>query len=250
MERPLKSKTALITGASSGIGMATARLLSERGTRLALVSRREDELSRLAAEIGNDTIIGAIDVADHLAVAQSVGSIWEEFNGIDYLIHAAGIVTPSSLEQLGPELWERTIAVNLSGAFHVMRECGLRMRERGYGSIVAIGSDLSVNGLELYAHYCASKAGLAGLVKAMALELAPLVRVNCVCPGPVDTPMMTSELEWFGGVETARPAAIAAVPLKRFADAVEIAKFVAFIATEASFATGSILSTDGGTTAR
>ena len=124
------------------------------------------------------------------------------------------------------------------------------MRERGHGSIVAIGSDLSVNGLELYAHYCASKAGLAGLVKAMALELAPAVRVNCVCPGPVDTPMMTSELEWFGGVDKAKPGALAAVPLKRFAGAPEIAKFVAFIAAEASFATGSILATDGGTTAK
>lgn len=250
MDRPLKGKTALITGASSGIGMATARLLSERGARVALMSRREDELSRLAGEIGNDTVIRVVDVADPKAVAVSVESIWEEMNGVDYLVHAAGIVTPSSLEQLGPELWDRTISVNLSGAFYVMRECGLRMRERGHGSIVAIGSDLSVNGLELYAHYCASKAGLAGLVKAMALELAPVVRVNCVCPGPVDTPMMTAELEWFGGVETAKPAAIAGVPLKRFAGAIEIAKFAVFIVAEASFATGSILSTDGGTTAR
>ncbi|RUX22424.1 SDR family oxidoreductase [Mesorhizobium sp. M7A.F.Ca.US.011.01.1.1] len=250
MDRPLKGKTALITGASSGIGMATARLLSERGARVALMSRREEELSRLAGEIGNDTIIRGVDVSDPKAVAVSTESIWEEMNGVDYLVHAAGIVTPSSLEQLGPELWERTISVNLSGAFYVMRECGLRMRERGHGSIVAIGSDLSVNGLELYAHYCASKAGLAGLVKAMALELAPVVRVNCVCPGPVDTPMMTAELEWFGGVETTKPSVIAGVPLKRFAGAVEIAKFVAFIAAEASYATGSILSTDGGTTAR
>lgn len=125
----------------------------------------------------------------------------------------------------------------------------MKMRQRGEGSIVSIASDLSFKGLANYAHYCASKAGLAGLTKALALELAPSVRVNCVCPGPIDTPMMDSELGWFGGSDEVRAVAVAAVPLKRFSSPEEIAEFAVYVAANMRFATGSMLSIDGGTTA-
>ena len=246
----LQGKNALVTGASSGIGLATARLLASRGARVAVCARRKATLDAVAKELGNGALAIEADVSDDASVSSAMSTAWNRLGPIDILIHAAGIVTPARLAELTPETWRHTIAVNLSGAFYVMRECGLRMREQGEGSIVAIGSDLSFNGLEYYAHYCASKAGLAGMAKALALELAPKVRVNCVCPGPVDTPMMEAELQWFGGTPELKASYIAQVPLKRFATPDEIARFVIFVASEATFATGSMLSTDGGTTAR
>lgn len=246
----LRGKNVLVMGASSGIGLATARLLASLGARVAACARRKRVLDAIANELGNGSLAIEVDVSDDQSVTSAVSTAWNKLGRIDILIHAAGIVTPARIAELTPEIWRHLIAVNLSGAFYVMRECGLRMREQGAGSIVAIGSDLSFNGLEYYAHYCASKAGLAGFAKALALELAPTVRVNCVCPGPVDTPMMEAELQWFGGTPELKANYIAQVPLKRFATADEIARFVVFVASEATFATGSMLSTDGGTTAR
>ncbi|ANN61905.1 short-chain dehydrogenase (plasmid) [Mesorhizobium loti NZP2037] len=246
----LTGKTALVTRASSGIGKACAEALIERGAQVALLARRGDVVDSIVDRLGKNALAIQCDVSGESSVSAAVSRAWSELDGLDFVIHAAGIITPARIEDLTPELWRRHIDVNLSGAFYVMRECGLRMRRQGRGSIVAIGSDLSFKGLECYAHYCASKAGLAGLTKALALELAPVVRVNCVCPGPVDTPMMDSELVWFGGTKEARDSFISNTPLKRFASPAEIANFIVFVAAEASFATGSMLSTDGGTTAR
>lgn len=245
----MERKTALVTGATSGIGLACAQQLASSGVRVAVCGRRADLLKDVAQRLGVGAIPIVADISDESSAAAAVDAAWEGFNGIDYLVHAAGIVTPAALEELSPELWRRHIDVNLSGAFYIIRNCALRMRERGQGSIVAIASNLSFMGMPNFAHYCASKAGLAGLCKALALELAPQVRVNCVCPGPVDTPMMEAELEWFGGSSEVRESAIAQVPMKRFASPDEIAQFVLFVAMQARFATGSMLSIDGGTTA-
>ncbi|RUM20501.1 SDR family oxidoreductase [Rhizobium vallis] len=246
----LKGKTAIVTGASSGIGRATAVALAARGARVALIGRRKEALDSVASEIGGAAIGFVADVGKEEEATLAVRGAWDALGGVDYLVHAAGIITPARLEALTASLWRQHIDVNLNGAFYIMRECALRMRERGSGSIAAIASDLSFKGLEYYAHYCASKAGLAGLTKAMALELAPIVRVNSVCPGPVDTPMMESELKWFGGTDDVRQGAVSQVPLKRFASPEEIAKFAVFVAVDATFATGAMLSVDGGTTAR
>jgi NAD(P)-dependent dehydrogenase (short-subunit alcohol dehydrogenase family) len=244
----LAGKKALVTGASSGIGKATAEALVERGATVALLARRGNVVGEIASRLGKNALGLQCDVADETSASSAISSAWTKLGGLDVVIHAAGIITPARIEDLTPQLWRQHIDVNLSGAFYVMRDCGLRMRQQGSGSIVAVGSDLSFKGLECYAHYCASKAGLGGLTKALALELAPTVRVNCVCPGPVDTPMMDSELAWFG--KQARGNFISSTPLNRFASPAEIARFIIFMATEATFATGSMLSIDGGTTAR
>lgn len=242
-------KTALVTGASSGIGKAVAHKLASLGIRVVVVGRNKHAIDEVAASLPAQAIAIVCDVSNSDAVEAMVESAWIGLNGIDYLVHAAGIVTPSRIEALSPSLWREHIDVNLSGAFYVMRETALRMRKKGDGSIVCIGSDLSCVGAAMYTHYCASKAGLAGMTKAFAMELAPTVRVNCVCPGPVDTPMMDSELELFGGTEEVREKFLSNVPLKRFATPDEIADFIVFVVTQATFATGSILSVDGGTTA-
>lgn len=244
----LPGQRVLITGASSGVGEATARLFAAEGAKVALVARRRTALRRIAGELGQNAIALPADVADPKCVARVVGRAARTFGGLDIVVNSAGIIFPLALKDLTPQLWQRQIDVNLSGTFHVAREAALRMMEGNGGSIVNVGSELSLVGAALYAAYCASKAGVMGLTKALALELAPKVRVNCICPGPIDTPMMDSELAWFPDPEATRQAAVDRVPLKRFATAEEVAEAILFIAV-APYCTGSIFSVDGGTTA-
>lgn len=245
----LAGKRALISGASSGVGKATAMLFAAEGAQLGLIARRSDALAEVAHPMGENAMVLAADVADDRAVASAVSSFAERFGGVDIVVNAAGIDGPSTLKDLTPEIWRRQLDVNLSGTFYLTREAALLMLEGSGGVVINIGSELSLVGMGLYAHYCASKFGVIGLTKALAHELAPKVRVNCICPGPIDTPMMTAELEWFPDPVATRKLAIDRVPLKRFATAEEIAEAVLFFAAGANFATGSILNLDGGTTA-
>ena len=244
----LAGKRALISGATSGVGMATAEMFAAEGAVVGLIARRKTMLEKLAEEIGSRAAPLAVDVADDKAVGAAVAGFISQFGGVDILVNAAGIDGPAPLKELTPEVWRRQIEVNLSGTFFLARECALRMMDADGGVILNIGSELSFVGMGLYTHYCAAKFGVVGLTKAMAHELAPKVRVNCICPGPIDTPMMDAELAWFGDPVEARKAAVDRVPLKRFATVTEIAKAILFFAVDAPFATGSIFNIDGGTT--
>lgn len=244
----LEGKKAIVTGASSGIGNATARHLSEMGVELALIGRNERKLAALAGELPAKATAISGDMGDPASIAKASEEAWSRLGSVDVLVHAAGILTPSSIEDMTVERWREQIDVNLSGSFYMLRESGLRMKKQGHGSMVSIGSDLSFKGAPMYSHYCAAKAGVVGLTRAFARELAPTVRVNCVCPGPIDTPMMESEFEWFGGTQQVRDDIVGNIPMKRMGTPKEIAAFIAFVAFQATFSTGNILSTDGGTT--
>jgi len=245
----LQGKRALITGATSGVGKATAALFAAQGAALGLIARRADALAGIVAGLGTRAMALPADVADDKAVAAAVDRFALAQGGIDIVVNAAGIDGPAPLKDLTPEIWRRQLDVNLSGTFYVAREAGLRMAAGEGGVIINLGSELSLVGMGLYAHYCASKFGVVGLTKALAHELAPKVRVNCICPGPIDTPMMDAELDWFPDPAATRQAAIERVPLKRFATPDEIARAILYFAVDAPFATGSIFSLDGGTTA-
>lgn len=238
----------LITGASSGVGQAAARDLAGEGARVALLARRADALEALAGELGNAALALPTDVADAEAVAAAVAAAHDEFGGLDVAINAAGVGMPTPLEDLDADGWREVIGINLSGTFHVARETGLRMLKAGSGTIVNVGSELASIGMGQYSAYCASKFGVIGLTKALAAELAPNVRVNVVCPGPIDTPMMDAEIDWYPDPEATRREAIERVPLKRFAQPEEVARAIRFLAFEAPFATGAVLPLDGGTT--
>jgi NAD(P)-dependent dehydrogenase (short-subunit alcohol dehydrogenase family) len=238
----------LITGASSGVGKAAARELAGDGARVALLARRASALDELATELGDAALALPTDVADASAVAKAVAAAHEAFGGLDVAINAAGIGMPTPLEDLDAEGWREVIDINLSGTFHVARESGLRMLADGGGTIVNIGSELSSIGMSQYSAYCASKFGVIGLTKALAAELAPSVRVNVVCPGPIDTPMMDAEIDWYPDPEATRREAIERVPLGRFAQPEEVVRAIRFLAFEAPFATGTVLPLDGGTT--
>jgi NAD(P)-dependent dehydrogenase (short-subunit alcohol dehydrogenase family) len=139
--------------------------------------------------------------------------------------------------------------INLTGNFIIARAAALYMQDHDGGTIINMSSELSHMGMGHYVHYCAAKAGVVGLTQALAAEMAPKVRVNSISPGPIDTPMLEAEIQWFGGTKEVREGAVNRVPLKRFASPVEVASAVLFLAADAPYATGSTLRLDGGTTA-
>lgn len=243
----LTGQVALVTGGGSGIGASTARLLLARGASVAVFGRRLDALEATIA--GHDRASAhVVDVSVATQVEQGLREVVERHGAPTIVVNAAGIDGPVALGDLTPELWDQQIAINLSGSFYVARAAALAMADGG--AIVNLGSELSFLGMGLYVHYCASKFGVIGLTKALAMELAPRkITVNAVCPGPVDTPMMDAELEWFPDPVATRAGAIDRVPLKRFATPDEVAETIVFVATSMPFATGSSISLDGGTTA-
>jgi NAD(P)-dependent dehydrogenase (short-subunit alcohol dehydrogenase family) len=239
----------LVTGASSGVGEAAARRFAADGAAVALLARRADRLAALTDDLGSAASPFPADITEPSAVAVAVAGAVEALGGLDVVINAAGTVVPAGLAELDANTWRQVLDVNLSGTFYVSREAALHMRVNGGGSIVNIGSDLASYGMKDFVHYCAAKAGVVGLTKALAAELAPAIRVNVVCPGPIDTPMMEGELALADDPVAARAEAIERVALKRFLDPDEVVDAIRFLAVDATFATGSVFALDAGATA-
>lgn len=238
----------LVTGASSGVGEATAKFLVRRGATVALLGRREAELERVAVEIGSGAFPIVADVSDPDSVRTAVGSAIEALGGLDVAVNAAGVAAFAPLEELSDSTWREVIDTNLSGTFFVSRSAGVHMKSVGRGAIVNVASDLATMGVSGLAHYCAAKAGVVGLTRALAIELAPTVRVNVVCPGPIDSPMLRSGLDASDPERSLREKE-ATVPLHRLAQPEEVARAIAFLGFEGSFATGTSMALDGGTSA-
>jgi NAD(P)-dependent dehydrogenase (short-subunit alcohol dehydrogenase family) len=244
----IEGRRVLVTGASSGVGRAAAKAFVGEGATVAMLARRGDALRELAAELGERAIPIVADVSDPASARAGVQEAFEALGGVDAAVNSAGVGFPTRLEDIDPAVWRNVIDTNLSGSFYVGQDAGLRMRDAGGGSIVNVASDLASMGMGLFVHYCASKFGVIGLTKALAAELAPTVKVNAVCPGPIDTPMMDAEIDWFPDPAKARVEATERVPLKRFAAPEEVVAAIRFLAFEAPFATGTTLELDGGTT--
>ena len=228
----------LITGAGTGVGAATAKLFASRGARVALLGRRSDQLERVAAEIGDTARAIVADVSDPESATAGVRVAIRELGGLDVAV-----------EDLDAAAWRQIVDTNLSGTFYVAREAGLHLRAEGGGAIVNVASDLATMGVAGLVPYCASKAGVVGLTRALAIELAPHVRVNVVCPGPIDTPMLRAGIDAADDPAHALREKEATVPLNRLADPDEVARAVYFLAIEATFATGTSMALDGGTSA-
>jgi NAD(P)-dependent dehydrogenase (short-subunit alcohol dehydrogenase family) len=238
----------MVTGANSGIGEATARLLDAEGGRVALLARRAGELQRVARDLTCAVALPA-DVSDHRQAIDALDAAEAQIGPVDILVNCAGVIGPVPLDDLTPQIWDQTLAINLSGPFYLGREAGLRMRGRGGGHIVNVASDLAFTAMPGYVDYCAAKAGLVGLTRGLAVELAPSVLVNAVAPGPVDTPMMDHELASDPDPASARDATVQRVPLRRIARPGEVARAILFLLTDAGYTTGSVLPIDGGVTA-
>jgi len=241
----LEGRTALVTGASRGIGEAIARHLAAQGARVIVAARSLEELERLAAELrsaGSEIHVLALD----LAVAEQIGALIQElpdpFAEIDILVNNAGITADNLLVRMKLEEWERVLRINLTGAFAVTRAVSRGMMRRRWGRIISISSVVGLMGNAGQANYAAAKAGLVGFSKSLAREIAARnVTVNVVAPGFIDT-AMTDQIP-----EKSRQELFGAIPLKRLGGVDDVAAAVAFLASdEAGYITGHVLNISGG----
>lgn len=241
------TKRVVVTGGASGIGLATARRFASDGAEIAIFDLSQEAIER---NVETDPLLAGrallVDVSRPEEVAAAFKRADDVLGGVDVLIANAGISYRSPVLEISPDEWEKVLATNLSGIFYTAQEAARRMEENEGGGVILMTA--STNGQQahpFYAHYDASKAGVILLARTMALELAPRIRVNAVCPGYVLTPMQLAEYTPEMLEEVNRK-----IPLGRHASPEEIAALFAFLAShEAAYITGQAIAIDGGETA-
>lgn len=231
-----RGQVALVTGASSGIGRATAKRFAAAGYRVAVnyvsnAAAAED----VAKQIGGAAF--GCDVADPAAAEQMISAAEATLGPIDVAVCNAGFYEERPLVAIDDDLWDRTLRVLLGGCFHIARAVVPGMRARGGGSIVVVTSELALVGGVNVAHYVAAKSAVIGFARSLARELAPAIRVNIIAPGAVDTPLLPDR--------DRGPAYTSTVPLRRLGRPEEIAEGILHLA-EAPWTTGALYSPNGG----
>jgi 3-oxoacyl-[acyl-carrier protein] reductase len=241
----LDGKTALVTGASQGIGEAVARRLAQSGARVVLAARSTEKLEALAEELratGAEALPLTLDLAAPEAIEESLAGLPEPFAAVDVLVNNAGITEDKLLARMGLDAWQRVLSVNLTGAFAVTRLVCKGMMRRRWGRIISVSSVVGLMGNPGQANYAAAKAGLIGFSKSLARELSSRdITVNVIAPGYITTAMTETLAE-----DTKRELE-RAIPLRRLGGGDDVAWAVVYLASEeAGYITGHVLNVSGG----
>jgi len=244
----LAGKTAIITGGGSGIGKAIAKAFVREGAQVVIAGRDGEKLERAAVEIGGDCLAVSADVSSAKGTEKLVSAAIEKFKRINILVNNAAVLLPGTAESLSEEDFDQTFNINVRGLWLMSRAVLPHMRDAAGGSIVNIGSVLSLVGARNRVAYSALKGAVAAMTKAMALDhAAENIRVNCICPGIVETEMVAK----FSSDENARRQRVALHPMGCFGQPQDIASAAVFLASdESGWTTGSVLTIDGGYSAQ
>jgi NAD(P)-dependent dehydrogenase (short-subunit alcohol dehydrogenase family) len=253
-EGRLAGKVAVVTGGTSGLGRAGAIRFAHEGASVVVASRREEEGRRVVDEIssgGGESIFVRTDIRVSHEVEALVARAEDRFGRIDVLYASAGVMLTGTAPATSDDVYEHVMDVNIGGTFRLAKYGIPALERAGGGSIVLTASELGLVGASEAVAYCASKGAVVNMTRALAIDCAPLaIRVNCLCPGPIDTPMLR---EWFESGDD--PAALEQrqtepVLLKRIGRPGEIAEAAVFLASDmSSYMTGAIVVADGGATA-
>ena len=245
--RLLEGRAAIVTGAASprGLGKATARLFAEHGCRVAILDLDAQEAAQAAAEIGDGHLGLACDVTSRQACDAAMAAVEDAFGQVDILVNNAGITQPLKVMEIGPDDYDAVLDANLRGTLNMSQAAIPHMRGRGAGAVVNMSSVSAQRGGGVFGgpHYSAAKAGILGLTRAMARELAPDgIRVNAICPGFIDTDITA------GGLTDEMRAQIrSAIPMGRVGEASDVAGCALFLACDLSaYVTGAEVDVNGG----
>ncbi|MEM9704837.1 MAG: 3-oxoacyl-[acyl-carrier-protein] reductase [Pseudomonadota bacterium] len=238
----LRDKRALVTGASGGIGEAIARSLHAAGASVALSGTRTEKLEALAADLGDRTSVVPCNLSDLEAVDTLPKQATEALGGLDILVSNAGVTRDTLMMMMKPAMWDEVIAINLTAYFRLAKACLRGMTKQRSGRIIAITSVVGVTGNAGQANYAASKAGMIGMTKSLAQEVASRnVTINCIAPGFIET-AMTEALN-----DDQKKAILDKIPAKKMGAVNDIAAAAVFLASdEASYITGQTLHVNGG----
>ena len=252
--RRLSGKVAFITGGGTGIGRACALAFAREGAKVAIAGRRPNPLASVAREIeaaGAEALALECDVTDAAAVRTALDRAEKHFGQLNIVVNNAGTAIVATAENTSDEDWDRIITTNLTGTFLVSRAALPALRRAGGGIIVNIGSILGIVARQDRAAYCASKAGVSGLTRAMALDHAhDKIRVNCICPSLIETDLGAQVMAQNPNAQAERAKRIAEIPIGRIGTPEDVAMMAVYLASdESSWITGASFPLDGGLTA-
>lgn len=241
----LSQKISIVTGASRGIGKSIACTLAEYGSTVVCISRHTEDVKTVADEInknGGKASSRACDVSDQASVDSLIKSVQSEFGRMDILVNNAGVTRDGLIMRMSDDDWNTVLDINLKGVFHTIKAISRTMMKQKYGRIINISSVVGITGNAGQSNYAASKAGLVGLTKSMAQELAPRgITVNCIAPGYIETDMTD------GLTDSVKEDLVKQIPLGRIGKPEEVAAMVLFLASdEAEYITGQAITVDGG----